>query len=42
MEKEALWRLAVETKYDSLRGGWFSKEVAGPFSVGVWKYIRSG
>jgi hypothetical protein len=25
----------VETKYDSLRGGWCSKEVARPFS-GVW------
>jgi hypothetical protein len=42
MEREALWRSVVETKYDSLRGGWCSKEVAGPFRVGVWKYIRRG
>jgi hypothetical protein len=23
-------------------GGWYSKEVVGPFAVGVWKYIRRG
>jgi hypothetical protein len=32
----------VETKYDSTRRGWCSKEVVGPFGVGVWKYIRRG
>jgi hypothetical protein len=32
----------VETKYDSMRGGWCSKEVGGHFGVGVWKYIRRG
>jgi hypothetical protein len=32
----------VETKYDSMSGGWCSKEVVGSFGVGVWKYIRRG
>jgi hypothetical protein len=32
----------VDTKYDSLSGGWCSIEVVGPFSVGVWKCIRRG
>jgi hypothetical protein len=35
MEREALWRLVIETKYDSLRVGWCSKEVTRPFGVGV-------
>jgi hypothetical protein len=39
---EALWRLVIDTKYDSLRGGWCFKEVTGPFGVGVWKYMRRG
>jgi hypothetical protein len=30
----------VEAKYGSLPGGWCSKEVEGPFNVGVWKHIR--
>jgi len=29
----------IETKYDSLRGGWCFG-VTGPFGVGVWKFIR--
>jgi len=33
--------LVVEAKYDSLSGGWCSKEVAELFSVGVWKHIRT-
>jgi hypothetical protein len=41
MKSDALWRLVVETKYDSLTRGWCSKEVIGPFGVGVWKYIRN-
>jgi hypothetical protein len=41
-EREALWRVVVEAKYDSLSGGWCSKEVVGPFGVGVWKHIRRG
>jgi hypothetical protein len=42
MKRKALWRLVVETKYDSFRGGWCSREVVGLFEVGVWKYIRRG
>jgi hypothetical protein len=34
--------VVVEAKYDSLSGGWRSKEVAGPFGFGVWKHIRWG
>jgi hypothetical protein len=40
MDMEALWRSVVDNKYDSLRGGWLSKEVAGSYGVGVWKCIR--
>jgi hypothetical protein len=28
--------------YGSMRGGWCSKEVRGPYGVGVWKCIRRG
>lgn len=31
---EALWRLVVDIKYNSLRGGSCSKEVGGPL---VWE-----
>jgi hypothetical protein len=31
----------VDIKYGSM-SGWCSKEVGGPFGVGVWKYIRRG
>jgi hypothetical protein len=31
-----------DTKYGSLRGGYCSKEVAGPFGVRVWKCIKEG
>jgi hypothetical protein len=29
-----LWRLVVETKYDSLKGAWCIEEVASPFKRG--------
>jgi hypothetical protein len=29
----------VETKYDSKSRGWYSKEAAEPFEVGVWKFM---
>jgi hypothetical protein len=32
----------VEVKYDTMRGGWCSREVGGTFGVGVWKGIRRG
>jgi hypothetical protein len=41
-EREALWRMGIEVKFESLRGGWCSKEVLGTFGVGVWKHIRRG
>jgi hypothetical protein len=41
-KREALWRFVVETKYDSLRGGWGSKKVVGPFGIGVWTNMRGG
>jgi hypothetical protein len=40
MERGELWRLVIEAKYESLMGGWWSKEVLGNFGVGVWKNIR--
>jgi hypothetical protein len=40
MEREAMWRSMVATKYDSLMGGWCSMEVAGLYGVGVWKCMR--
>jgi hypothetical protein len=42
MDTEALWRLVIETKYGSIKGGWCSKEVTGTFGVEVWKHIRRG
>lgn len=36
-----MWsRLA--TKYDSMREGWCSKEVVGPYGMGVWNCIKKG
>jgi hypothetical protein len=32
----------VEVKYDTMRGGWWSKDVGGPYGVGVWKCIQRG
>jgi hypothetical protein len=34
-EREALWRMVIDVKFESLRGGWYSKEVLGTFGVGV-------
>ena len=42
MEREALWRFLVDNKYDSLGGGWSSKEVVGHYGVGMWKCIMRG
>jgi hypothetical protein len=39
-ERGTLWKSVMETIYDSMSGGWFSKEIVGPFGVGVWKYVR--
>jgi len=42
MDRVDLWRLMIETKYDSIEGGWCYKEAMGTFGVEVWKHIRSG
>jgi hypothetical protein len=41
-EREAWWRIAVDSKYGSVWGGWCSLEPAGSFGVGLWKNIRKG
>jgi hypothetical protein len=41
-ERDACWRVVVDSKYGSLRGGWCSLEPSGAFGVGVWKNIRKG
>jgi len=42
MERDAWWRVAVDSKCGSLWGGWCFCEFAGTFGVGLWKYIRKG
>jgi hypothetical protein len=42
LERDAWWRVAVDSKYGSLWGGWCSREFARAFGVGLWKYIRKG
>jgi hypothetical protein len=42
LERDALWRMVVDFKYGSMRGGWCSKEVGGSYGFGVWKSIRRG
>jgi hypothetical protein len=34
MEREVLCRNVVDIKYESMRGGWCSNEVGGPYCVG--------
>jgi hypothetical protein len=41
-ESEALWHKIIKEKYEEQDGGWCSKEVFGPFGVGLWKHIRQG
>jgi len=41
-KRDAWWRVVVDSKYGSLRGGWCSLEPTGAFGVGVWKNIRKG
>jgi hypothetical protein len=39
-ERETLWRLVIDTKYDSLRGGWCSKKVTiWSGSVEIYKEV---
>ena len=39
IEKDALWRQVLESKYGFMWGGWCSRPVNGPYGVGLWKYI---
>jgi hypothetical protein len=41
-ERDAWWRVVVDSKYGSLRDGWCSLEPTGSFGVGVWKNIKVG
>jgi hypothetical protein len=42
IEREAWWRISVDSKFESLWGGWCSLEPTGTFGVGLWKNIRKG
>jgi hypothetical protein len=42
LEREALWRIVMESKYGSLWGGWCSNEVHGLYVMGLWKNIKRG
>jgi hypothetical protein len=42
MDMDAFLRKVVDIKCGSMRGGWCSKEVRGPYGVGVWKCMRRG
>jgi hypothetical protein len=37
-----MWYKIIKAKYDEQEGGWCSKEVLGPYGVGLWKHIRRG
>jgi hypothetical protein len=41
-ESEALWYKIIKEKYEEQEGGWCSKEISGPYGVGLWKHIRRG
>ncbi|RVW39259.1 putative ribonuclease H protein [Vitis vinifera] len=38
-EKDNLWKTAIGVKYGQEGCGWKTKEVCGPFGVGLWKEI---
>jgi hypothetical protein len=42
IEREAWWKIVVDSKFGSLWGGWCSLELVGVFRVGLWKNIRKG
>jgi hypothetical protein len=37
LERDAWWRVAVDSKFGSLWGGWCSREVVGAYGAGLWK-----
>jgi hypothetical protein len=42
IERDAPLRVAMDSKFGSLWGGWCSFEPLGAFGVGLWKNIRKG
>jgi hypothetical protein len=34
-EREALWKVVVDSKYDSAWGGWYSNEVHESYGMGL-------
>jgi hypothetical protein len=42
IERDVWWRVAVDSKFDSLLGRWCSLEPIGAFRVGLWKNIKKG
>jgi hypothetical protein len=40
LEREAWWRVTMDSKFSSLWGGWCSLESARAFGVGLWKNTR--
>ena len=42
IEKDVLWKKVIGVKHGLEGCGWKSKEVRGPFGVGVWKEILKG
>jgi hypothetical protein len=38
-ERDAWWKVVVDSKYGRLWGGWYYLEPASAFGVGVWKNI---
>ena len=41
-KSEAFWYKIIKEKYEKQDGGCCSKEVSGPFGVGLWKHIKCG
>jgi hypothetical protein len=42
IERDAWWRVLMDSKFGSLFGEWCSLEPVGAFGVGLWKNIRKG
>jgi hypothetical protein len=39
-ERQALWRVVMDSKYGSSWGGWCSRAHVGAYGVNLWKNIR--
>jgi hypothetical protein len=42
LDRDAWWKVAVDSKFGSLWGGWCPLEPIGAFGVRMWKKIRKG